>query len=258
MTHPLKKTQAIVREVADTYDQAVVMHPGDSKIDVALAKQQQKNYCNTLESLGIKLHWLKADNSLPDCCFTEDPAMIIDGHAVITYPGVAYRVEETDAMKDLLSGMMDISEIKYPGTLEGGDCLRIDKKIFIGDSGRTNADGIRQLQAIVKPFGYQVISVPLRNILHLKSVSSYLGNDTVLLAEGYFDHSIFDGYRKLFVSQEEAYATNCLTVNDTIITSAGFPKTQKLVEDAGFKTLQLQMYEFKQGAGSLTCLSILF
>ena len=37
--------------------------------------------------------------------------------------------------------------------------------------------------------------------------------------------------------EDEAYACNCIWMNDTIIVPEGYPKTQKAIEDKGFKII---------------------
>jgi hypothetical protein len=59
--------------------------------------------------------------------------------------------------------------IESPGTLDGGDVLVTPGKVFVGISGRTNAEGVRQLAALVAPHGFEVVAVPVTGCLHLKS-----------------------------------------------------------------------------------------
>ena len=52
--------------------------------------------------------------------------------------------------------------IEAPGTLDGGDVLRVGRRVFVGQSSRSNADGIRQLGAAAAPYDYEVVPVPVR------------------------------------------------------------------------------------------------
>jgi dimethylargininase len=60
------------------------------------------------------------------------------------------------------------------------------------------------------------------------------------------------------VPKGEEYAADCLAVNGTVLVAKGYPKTQKLIERAGFLIRELDVSEFRKGDGALTCLSILF
>jgi dimethylargininase len=60
------------------------------------------------------------------------------------------------------------------------------------------------------------------------------------------------------VPRGDEYAADCLAVNGTVLVAKGHSKTQKLIEEAGFSTKELDVSEFRKGDGALTCLSILF
>src|SRR5471030_2042002 len=63
-----------------------------------------------------------------------------------------------------------------PATLDGGDCMRLCRTIYVGRSGRTNFDGIAQLSRAFP--GLRVVPVDLPpTVLHLRCVVSPLGDD---------------------------------------------------------------------------------
>ena len=74
-----------------------------------------------------------------------------------------------DAVAAALRAHRPLAFIEPPGTLDGGDVLVTPGKVFVGISGRTNAEGVRQLAAFVAPHGFEVVSVPVTGCLHLKS-----------------------------------------------------------------------------------------
>lgn len=251
-------TYAIVRDVPESFNRCVSNSNTYDDIDTELAKLQHQQYCKTLSLLGINLIRLDTDDSLPDCCFTEDTAVIIDDLAIITSPGIESRVAETIALEKTLALYKGIFRISQPGTIEGGDVLRIERTLYIGISSRTNSEGIRQMAAILEPRGYCIVPVEIRNTLHLKSVCTYLGNGLIIVAEGYFDLNIFSGFEKIIVPEEEAYCANCLSVNRRVIIPKGFPKTKELLEEKGLLVIELEMSEFRKADGALTCLSVIF
>lgn len=249
---------AIVRAIPDTFPDCVTSFQNTPEINVELARQQHESYCKTLERLGLTLIRLNADDALPDCCFTEDTAIVIDDLAIITYPGVPVRVAETMEMEKTLTLLKKMYHISPPATLDGGDVLKIDNNLFIGNSARTNEEGIRQVAAIVNPKGFEVIGVKLWNTLHLKSVCTYLGNGCILFAEGYLDDKIFSQYDKVIVPKEEQYCANCLVVNGTVLIPKGFPKTKSLIDAKGFSVIEMDTSEIEKADGALTCLSVIF
>jgi len=248
-------TYAIVRPVPDSYDRCV--RTGKEKIHVALAKAQHGQYCEVLQRLGLKLIWVEGDNSLPDSCFVEDTAVILGEKAVVCNMKVKSRAKEVAEVARVLEKTKDIYYIKPPAMIDGGDVLKIEDRIFVGLTGRTNTHAVHQLKEIVVEDGLEVVPVKVRNMLHLKSVCTYLGQNHVILAEGCFDTDILKGYSRVVVPRGEEYAADCLAVNGAVLVAKGYSKTRKLIEREGFAVKELDVSEFRKGNGALTCLSIL-
>src|SRR4051794_14977224 len=106
---------------------------------------------------------------MPDSVFVEDTAVVFDEIAIITRPGAVSRRGEVEAMANALRPHRRLAFIQPPGTLDGGDVLVTPGTVFVGISGRTNADAARQLATHIAPFGFETISVPVSGCLHLKS-----------------------------------------------------------------------------------------
>jgi dimethylargininase len=66
----------------------------------------------------------------------------------------------------------------------------------------------------------------------------------------------FDGYHQLVIPLEEAYAANCLRINELLLVPDGFPQTLELVQQAGFTTRLLDVSEYRKMDGGLSCLSL--
>src|SRR6185503_11051694 len=110
----------------------------------------------------------------PDCVFVEDAAVVLDEMAVMTRPGAVSRLEEVDGVAAALSEFRDLHWVGAPGTLDGGDVLRVGSRLYVGIGGRSNEDGADQLSTTVRPFGYEVRPVGIRGCLHLKSAATEL------------------------------------------------------------------------------------
>jgi dimethylargininase len=247
---------ALVRQVPDSYVHCV--RTSTEKIDVELAKVQHRSYCEALQSLGLRLLWAERDDSLPDSCFVEDTAFIVDDTAVICNMSVESRASEVVGVAEVLKELKRTTYITKPGTIDGGDVLRIEDKVFVGLTARTNQETIDQIRRIFKDRNLKVIPVKVRNVLHLKSACTYLGDNYVILSKGSFDMRILSGLNRIVVPKEEKYAADCLAVNGTVLMARGHPRTKKLVENEGFPVVELDMSEFRKGDGALTCLSIIF
>ncbi|HBC93618.1 MAG TPA: N(G),N(G)-dimethylarginine dimethylaminohydrolase, partial [Pelotomaculum sp.] len=115
-----------------------------------------------------------------------------------------------------------------------------------------------QVKVLVADNGYEVIPVEIKGTLHLKTVCTYLGDGCVIMAPSHFDHTIFSEYRKVMVSEEEAYSANCLAVNGKVVVPGGYPRAREHIGKEGFATMEVDISEFRKGNGGLTCLSIIF
>ncbi|NIO02253.1 MAG: amidinotransferase [Candidatus Latescibacteria bacterium] len=248
---------AIIRSVPDTFDRCI-KPDNHLEVSVDLAKEQHAAYCAALEGLGLGLIKIEADNRFPDCCFVEDAAIIVDDKAIVLPMGAPSRIGEEREVRKRLADFKEIFEIEPPANMDGGDVLKIGRKLFVGLSQRTNLHAVRELDALVSNWGFQVLPIQLREVLHLKSACSYLGDECILIYPGYLPEDAFSDYQNIFVHEEEAYSANCLAVNGRVLVSKGFHRTIERMQSAGFETLELDMTEFQKGGGSLTCLSIIF
>jgi dimethylargininase len=227
-------------------------------IDLAKARKQHRDYEQLLERAGARVISLPPEPDLPDSMFVEDPAVVVDELAVILPLGTQSRRAEAASVAKALAKFRRLEYVKLPGLLEGGDVLRVGRKFFIGLSQRSNEEGIRQFAAIVRPYGYEVQKVPVTGCLHLKSAVTYLGRNTLLGNRQWFDTAAFTGFAWIDVAREEPHAANALTVGDTIIFPASFPRTRDRLEASGFHLEPLDISELQKAESGLTCSSLLF
>jgi dimethylargininase len=251
------KTVAIVRGVSAGFARALAAVPPDPPIDVARARAQHAGYVAALRRAGAEVIELPADDALPDCCFVEDTAVIAGGVALLARPGAPARQAEPAAVRAALAARLPVHEMTAPATLDGGDCLRLGRRLHVGRSARTSAAGAARAREVFAPAGVEVIEVPVEGALHLKSVCSPLGDDVVLVAEGALPPGTFAGAREIVVPAAEAPAANAVVIGRTALVAAGFPETARLVAAAGFEVIPVDTSEMRKADGALTCLSIL-
>jgi dimethylargininase len=248
-------TKAIVRRPGRNFAEGITTSnlgkPGFEK-----ALEQHSAYCDALTGCGLELIVLEADERYPDGCFVEDTAIVTGEVAVITRPGAQSRTGEEGEISRILSEFRKIEAIKLPGTLDGGDVLRVENHFFIGISGRTNMDGARQLSEILTKYGYTASVTEVGEGLHLKSGIAYLGKGNFISIEGF---SKISGSPGIIISDiRESYSANCLRVNDFLLIPKGFPESKKKIVELGYNIIELNMSEFRKMDGGLTCLSLLF
>ncbi|HTJ40686.1 MAG TPA: arginine deiminase family protein [Kofleriaceae bacterium] len=252
-------TIAITREVSDRFASAISAAVPESPIDVARARSQHLAYRAALESLGARVIVVDADDACPDCVFVEDTAVFAAGLAVVTRPGAVSRRAEVEPIARALSSLgISIARMHAPATLDGGDCLRVGRTIYVGRSARTNAAGIAALAGAFESRGVRVVAVTMPpRILHLKCVCSPLGDDRILLARGSIDPSTFAGVSIVWAPADETYAANAVFVGGGVIVAEGFPRTREALEGAGLRTIAVPCGEVRKADGSLTCQSII-
>jgi dimethylargininase len=249
---------AITRGVSPAMVRCELSFVEREPIDLCKADAQHHAYEQLLQKLGARVMSLPAEADLPDSMFVEDPAIVLDELALILPLGTETRRAEAASLAKALSPFRKLEYITLPGTLEGGDVLQINRKLFVGLSKRSNAEGIRQLAAILAPFDYEVVAVGVSGCLHLKSAVTYLGGNTLLANRDWFDLAPFAGFGFIGVAPEEPHAANALVLGGTIIFPASFPRTRTYIESQGFHTTPLDISELQKAEAGLTCSSLLF
>ena len=249
---------AITRSVSPAIVNCELTFVQRQPIDLAKARGQHRAYEDLLEKLGARVISLPAEPDLPDSMFVEDPAIVLDELAVILPLGTESRRAEAASLAKALSKFRKLEYVTPPGTLEGGDVLRIDRTLFVGLSSRTNAEGVRQLAAMLAPRGYAVIPVPVTGCLHLKSAVTYLGRNTLLANRTWFDPTPFATYDWIDVAPEEPHAANALALSNTVIFPTSFPGTRAKIEARGFHVTPLDISELQKAESGLTCSSLVF
>jgi dimethylargininase len=257
-------------QLSNMFTQAIVRKPCPEMIhgiteasmglpDYSKALDQHANYVEALKSCGLQVRVLEADPEYPDSVFVEDVALCTTDFAVSTNPGAPSRNGEKLGMRSILqSCFREVESIEAPGTLDAGDVMMAGRHFFIGISDRSNEEGARQLIGILEKYDRSGERVPLQDMLHLKSGVSYLEQNTLLVSGEFTRHPSFRNFQKIVVNPEEAYAANSLWINDRVLVPEGFPHTRKLIEQAGYETLLVDVSEFQKLDGGLSCLSLRF
>ncbi len=230
---------------------------GQGRPDHGKALEQHAAYVEALQGCGLAVTVLDGDEEYPDSVFIEDTAVLGGCMAVIARSGVASRRgEEKSVALALADSYPQLEGILAPGTLEGGDAMRVGPRFYVGLSARTNEEGARQFAAILGRHGFVAVPVPLRQVLHLKTGISYLENNRLLASGEFLNHALLASFTIIPVPAEESYAANSLWINNKVLVPAGFPNTRRLIEETGCETVVLDVSEFRKLDGGLSCLSL--
>jgi dimethylargininase len=226
-------------------------------IDLDKARAQHAGYCRMLEDCGYEVVEVDVNSAHPDGTFIEDTAVVVDEVAVLSRPGVESRRGEVAGIEPVLASYRPLERIEHPGTLEGGDVLRIGRTIYVGLSARTNQEGIDQLSRHLSLHEYKVIPVAMKGCLHLKSALTALDDQTLLARPGLFDPQPFAGFTVIPADESEPEAANALRAGNFICLHVGFTKTIERVRHAGFAVKTVDISELLKAESGLTCSSIL-
>ena len=245
----------LVRRPASSLAEGEVTHIERSDIDLDLAEEQWEKYVSALIGSGWEPVEVKVAESQPDSVFVEDAVVMFEDLAVITRPGVESRRGEARGVKEAVAKLgLATEEILAPGTLEGGDVLKVGKTVYVGRGGRTNVDGIRQLRQLLAPRGYSVVAVPTSKVLHLKSAVTALPDGTVIGFPDLVDDAlVFDR----FMPMPEPEGSHVVILSDdTVLISSAAPQSAALIESLGYRVISIDISEFEKLEGCVTCLSV--
>lgn len=255
---------AIVRRPARSLAQSCELTYLDREpIAFDALERQHRAYRDALAAAGARVIVLDALEAFPDSVFVEDAAVVLDEVAILTRPGAESRRTEPAFLDAPLAAKRgSIERIDDPATLDGGDVLRVGDTLFVGLSRRTTRSGVERLAAIVRRHGYRVVPVRVHGSLHLKTASTALDAETLLLNPAWVDVDPFEGFSKIEVADDEPFAANVLPVGDARLVNAAFPRTRERVEAfcarAGLRAIAVDISEFGKAEAGLTCMSLVF
>jgi dimethylargininase len=226
-------------------------------IDIDRAIRQHKAYCDMLQGCGAEVHTLDIHRDQPDCAFIEDTAIVLDEVAILTSMGTAARRHELAGIEPILRQYRAVRRIEPPATIDGGDVLRIGRRLLVGASSRTNAAGASALAAIVGCHGYKVAPVPVLGCLHLKTACSALDDERLLVNPAWVDVSALSGFHLVPVPAAEPWAANMLRVGTSLCLAAAQERTADMIRGLGYDVRAVDVSEFAKAEAGVTCLSIL-
>ena len=248
---------AVTRPVSAAMAACELTHVPRTAIDIDLARRQHEDYEQALIRLGCRIERLTEEPALADSVFVEDTAIVLDELAVITRPGAQSRRAEITSIAAALGKHRRLERIQAPGTLDGGDVLRVGRTVYVGLSTRSNAAAIGQLGALLARHGYRVQGVPLGGCLHLKSAVTQVGPQLLLINPAYVEPARFADMQFVQVDPGEPLAANALPIGDGIIYPASNPRTAQRLRQRGLAVHTVDVSELEKAEGAVTCCSLI-
>jgi len=222
----------------------------------------------------IEINYFPKDNTVTiDSIYCRDASIATDFGMILCNMGKDGRKNEPISHKQfyIIQNIPILGEIKFPGTLEGGDVAWLDEKtLAVGHTYRTNAEGIEQLKKLLEPKGIQIIVAELphykgkQDVFHLMSILSPVDKDLAvvyspLMPIKFRNELIKRGFELVEVPDEEFESMGCnvlaIAPRQCVMVS-GNPITQKRLELAGCKVNAYLGKEISvKGGGGPTCLT---
>lgn len=244
-----------------------------SKPDYAKAASEHASFIRMLANSGASVIDLPtADGLTLDAIYTRDALIVSPKGLILCHMGRASRRGEPAHNAALLelAGETILGEITAPGTLEGGDFIWLNEKACaVGLGPRTNAEGIRQLKALLgDDVDVHVVPLPApehpEDVFHLMSMISPLDKDLALIYRPLMPESFIDWLGKhgiKFVEVPEAeyipMGCNVLALGPrNVLMLDELPGTKAAMEAAGCAVQTYKGDEIsRKGEGGPTCLT---
>jgi dimethylargininase len=245
----------LVREPSRRLAEGELTHLDRVPVDAALARAQWDGYVDAFRARGWQVVVVEPADDQPDGVFVEDAVVMFGGLAVLGRAGASSRRGERAGVAAALdtAGIPAVS-IDGPGTLDGGDILKVGTTVYVGRSSRTNDAGIAQLGSILEPRGWTIVPVPVTKVLHLKSGVTALPDGVVVGFEPLVDDpSVFPE----FLGIPEEHGTAVVVLDDhSVLMSSDAPETAARYRARGLEVVTVPVTEFEKLEGCVTCLSV--
>lgn len=252
---PSRRPGALVRVPSPRLADGLVTHQQRVAIDVEAAWAQWRAYVAALSDNGWDTIDVEPADGCPDSVFVEDTVVMVGDVALSTRPGAPSRRDETAGTEKALRDLgYEVRVMAGPGTLDGGDVLKVGDTIYVGRGGRTDAAGLAEFRSMVEPLGKRVIGVPVSKVLHLKSAVTALPDTSII---GYppnvDDPSFFPHFRPM----PEDTGSHVVDLGEgRLLIAASAPRSADLLAALGYTPIPVQISEFEKLEGCVTCLSV--
>ena len=262
-------SKAICREIPQSLvSEAQRINEPEVPINYELASEQHQKYVSTLTNLGLEVTVIPSDESLPDSCFVEDPAVICGNKVLLTNLGHPSRRGETKAIRDILEKFqMEIIQMIEPAMMDGGDVLFTGHEFFAGLTKRTNQEGIQFLRDTFQNYSVHEIVIENGEVLHLKSMMSMAGDDLIAIGKSHVAKNAMQQMQtkaarnySFLELPDDNISANCLFINGTLIhrPAEEFPDSAKIYGTLKCPKIELPASEIRKVDGAFTCCSLLF
>lgn len=232
--------KALVRRPSSRLAEGIVTHIDRVPVDVDLAVRQWEQYVRVLCEAGWEIIEVPEALDCPDSAFIEDTMVAFRNVAVIARPGADSRKPEILEVEKVVESIgCSINRIRAPGTLDGGDVLKVGDTV--AGHPRTDRRHGRRGPA------HQGIAPQANNRRPLPD-GTIVGWRPVV-----DDESVFP---RFIAAPEESGAHVVLLGNDRLLMAADCPRSAALYVELGYEPVTVDISEYVKLEGCVTCLSV--
>jgi len=231
--------------------------------------KQWRGYVSALENNGWDCFHAPPLDDSPDGVFIEDNLLVCkDGEKstiIVMNSSSEERREEVYGIEEeflyvVHDNVTRVTSINEHAYIDGGDVLKVGNTVYIGESSRTNKEGINAVVRIlrVNNINLNVIKVPTNKALHLKSAITALPNETIIGHKDNVDDEMLAALKHNFVHVPEIEGTAVVDLGGgKLLSSAAAVETTKMIEsEHGYDVVNVDISEFEKLEGCVTCLSV--
>ncbi|SFM45483.1 N-Dimethylarginine dimethylaminohydrolase [Gracilibacillus orientalis] len=234
----------------------------DENIDVNIAMKQHERFVQTLNQFDIEVIELMTDSKLNEQVFTRDIGFVAGDTLFTCEMGRNIRKPEIDVLQQFL----EHDDLPYiPVTtrsIEGGDIVVADDKVYVGRSLRTTTKAIEDLQKQLPE--KEVIAVQIReDILHLDCCFNLVSDKVGIIYNDAFNEKernmLHNQYDLIELTDDEQFTlgTNVFSIgNQKVISLPENKLVNEQLRKKGFEVIEIQFSEIIKSGGSFRCCTL--
>lgn len=241
-----------------------------ASMDVQRARAQHDAIAQAYRDAGVTVHYVEpSETPPPNLMFVADLLFMTPEGAILGRPASNVRAGEERWIARRLAelGIPILRSVRGKGTFEGADAAWIDQQTVLLTTGlRTNAEGAGQVSSTLEEMGVEVIPVGLPyGAMHLMGTLRFLDRDLAVARPGRVPYAAVEalrarGYIVLFAPDERevvyGWALNFVTLGPRrVLMAAGNPVSHAFYEEAGIKSVTVEVDELLKAAGGIGCLT---
>ncbi|MGM5474356.1 dimethylarginine dimethylaminohydrolase family protein [Bacillus pumilus] len=237
-------------------------HFARENISQMKAIAQHKQLIQTLKNHQVRPIMLPANDCYPEQVFTRDIGFTIGHTLFVSSMAAPVRQGEEQFLKEWAqeNGFKTVSLTN--GTIEGGDVLVDQTRVFVGMSKRTNPAAIHELKKELPDHDIIPIHLP-PHILHLDCVMNILSHDEMLIYPEAFKkedlHLLNMHYHLIEISEQEQFTLgpNVLSIGQKKVISLPLnQETNAALTAHGYTVIEVDFSEIIKSGGSFRCCTL--